>query len=65
MGLLAVARAGAAMNHTQIGNRVVVIRSTPPANGQAGSGQPAPQRAMPQRIVTIKNGELVGGRPAR
>jgi hypothetical protein len=50
---------------TKSGNRVVVIGSTAPAKAKAGSRQPAPQRAMPQRIIIIKNGELVGGRPAR
>jgi hypothetical protein len=53
------------MNHTLIGNRVVIIRSTAPANEKTGPRQPAPQRPTPQRIVVIKDGELVGGRPAR
>ena len=61
----AVARIGAAMKRTRVGNRVVVIGSTAAANEKTGSRQPAPQRAMPQRIIIIKNGELVGGRPAR
>ena len=61
----AVARIGAAMKRTRVGNRVVVIGSTAPANDKTGSGQPTPQRATPQRIVVIKNGELVGRRPGR
>ena len=61
----AVARIGAAMKPTQSGNRVVVIRSTAAANDKAGSRQPAPERATPQRIVVIKDGEWVGGRPGR
>jgi hypothetical protein len=61
----AVARIGAAMKPTKSGNRVVVIRSTTPANEKTGPRQPAPQRSTPRRIVVIKDGELVGGRPAR
>jgi hypothetical protein len=53
------------MKPTQSGHRVVVIRSTPPANDKAGSLPPSQQRSTPQRIVVIKDGELVGGRPAR
>jgi hypothetical protein len=53
------------MNQAQIGNRVVVIRSTAPANEKTGYRRPAPQRATPQRIVVIRNGEPVGGRPGR
>jgi hypothetical protein len=53
------------MNPTQTGLRVVVIRSTAPANEKTAPRQPAPQRATPQRIVVIKDGELVGGRPGR
>jgi hypothetical protein len=52
------------MKRTRVGNRVVVIGSTAPANEKTGSRQPAPQRPTPQRIVVIKDGELVGGRPA-
>jgi hypothetical protein len=53
------------MKPTQSGNRVVVIGSTAAANDKTGSRQPAPQRSTPQRIVVIRNNELVGGRPAR
>jgi hypothetical protein len=62
---MAIARSGAAMNHTQSGNRVVVIGSTPPANDKTGSLPPSQQRPTTCRIVVIKDGELVGGRPAR
>jgi hypothetical protein len=50
---------------TQSGNRVVVIGSAAPANEKAGSLPPRQQRPTPRRIVVIKDGELVGGRPAR
>jgi hypothetical protein len=63
--LLAVALTGAAMNQTQIGNRVVVIGPTASATEKIACRVPAPQRATPHRIVVIKNGELVGGRPGR
>jgi hypothetical protein len=53
------------MKPTQIGNRVVVIRSTAAATEKTGSRQPAPQRPTTRRIVVIKDGELVGGRPGR
>ena len=53
------------MKPTQGGNRVVVIGSTAAANDKTGPRQPAPQRATPQRIVVIKDGELVGGGPGR
>jgi hypothetical protein len=53
------------MKRTRVGNRVVVIASTAPANDKAGSRQPAPQRPTTRRIVVIKDGELVGGRPGR
>jgi hypothetical protein len=63
--LSAVARTGAAMNQTQIGNRVVVIRSTTPATEKVARREPTQQRATPHRIVVIRNGELVGSRPRR
>jgi hypothetical protein len=53
------------MKRTRVGNRVVVIRSTAAANDKTGPRQPAPQRPTTCRIVVIKDGELVGGRPAR
>jgi hypothetical protein len=53
------------MKRTRVGNRVVVIRSTTPANEKTGPRQPAPRRPTTCRIVVIKDGELVGGRPAR
>jgi hypothetical protein len=53
------------MKRTRVGNRVVVIGSTAAGNEKAGSLPPRRQRATPQRIVVIKDGELVGGRPGR
>jgi hypothetical protein len=53
------------MKPTQSGNRVVVIGSVAAANEKTGPRQPAPQRPTTRRIVVIKDGELVGGRPAR
>jgi len=61
----AVARIGAAMKRTRVGNRVVVIGSTAPANDKTGTLPPRRQRPTTRRIVVIKDGELVGGRPAR
>jgi hypothetical protein len=53
------------MKPTQIGNRVVVIGRPAPAAERGACREPANQRAMPQRIVVIKNGELVGSKPGR
>jgi len=53
------------MNQTKIGNRVVVIAGTAPANEKAGCREPAGQRATARRIVVIRNGELVGSGPGR
>jgi hypothetical protein len=53
------------MKPTQSGNRVVVIRSTAPANDNAGSLPPSRQRPPTRRIIVIRNNEWVGGGPAR
>jgi hypothetical protein len=53
------------MKPTQSGNRVVVIGPTAPAAEKIAYRGTVDQRAMPRRIVVIKDGELVGGRPAR
>jgi hypothetical protein len=53
------------MKRTRVGNRVVVIGSTAAATNKTGSLPPSRQRATPRRMVLIKDGELVGGRPAR
>jgi hypothetical protein len=53
------------MNQTQIGNRVVVIGPAAPAVKKIAYRGAADRRATPIRIVVIKNGELVGGRPGR
>jgi hypothetical protein len=48
------------MNQTKIGNRVVVIGSTAPANQKTGYRKPTKQRRTTHRIVVIRNGKLVG-----
>jgi hypothetical protein len=53
------------MSQSKNGNRVVVIAGTAPANESAGHREPAAQRPTARRIVVIRNGELVGGRPGR
>jgi hypothetical protein len=53
------------MKRTKVGNRVVVIGSAAAANDKTGPRQPAPQRSTPRRIVVIKDGQMVGGRPGR
>jgi hypothetical protein len=53
------------MRPTKTGNRVVIICGTAPANGKAARREPAVQPATPRRVVVIRNGELVGGRPGR
>jgi hypothetical protein len=54
------------MKLTRVGNRVVVIGSTPPASEKkAGSLPPGEQRPTTCRIVVIRNNEWVGGRPGR
>ena len=63
--LLAIARKGTAMKPTRVGNRVVVIGSTPPASEKTAYPPPVRQRPTTRRIVVIRNNEWVGGRPAR
>jgi hypothetical protein len=63
--LLAITRTGLAMNQTRIGNRLVIIAGTAPANVKAGCREPAGQRATARRLVVIRNGELVGSGPGR
>jgi hypothetical protein len=53
------------MNPTKIDNRFVLIAGTAPASEKTAYRQPPTQRATSQRIVVIKNGELVGSRPGR
>jgi hypothetical protein len=64
-GRLAIARTGTAMKPNQIGNRVVVIGPSPPAAEKVAYREPTHRRATSQRVVVIKNGELVGGSPGR
>ena len=63
--LLAVTRIGSAMKQTKIGNRVIVIGCTASPTEKIAYREPTIQRAASQRIVVIKNGELVGSRPER
>jgi hypothetical protein len=63
--LLFIARIGSVMDQTKIGNRVVLIGSTAPANEKTGYLQPSKRRPTTHRIVVIRNGELVGSRPGR
>jgi hypothetical protein len=53
------------MNQSKTGNQVVVIAGTAAANGNAGRREPADQRPTARRIVVIRDGESVGGRPGR
>jgi hypothetical protein len=53
------------MNQTKIGNRVVLIGSTAPANHKTGCSHPTAHRPTTHRIIVIRNGELVGGKPGR
>jgi len=53
------------MKQTRIGNRFVVIGRPAPAAEKVAHREPARRRATARRIVVIKDGELVGGRPAR
>ena len=53
------------MKPTKTGNRVVVIGRPAPAAEKVAYREPADQRATSQRIVLIKNGELVGRGPGR
>ena len=53
------------MNQTQIGNRVVVIAGTVPANEKAGCRGTAGKAVRLRRTVVIRNGELVGSGPGR
>jgi hypothetical protein len=61
----AVARTGAAMKPTQIGNRVVVIGPTAPAAEKITNRGTTDQRPTTRRIVVIKDGQMVGSRPGR
>jgi hypothetical protein len=63
---LALARTGTAMKPTRIGNRIVIIGSTAPADKQkAVSMPPSEQRPTTCRVVLIRNNEWVGNRLAR
>ena len=51
------------MKQTKTGNRFVVIGRPAPATEKSAYREPTKQRATPQRLVGIKDGEPVGGRP--
>jgi hypothetical protein len=53
------------MKPTRIGNRFVVIGRPASAAEKIGHREPTRQRATAQRIVVIKDGELVGRKPGR
>ena len=63
--MLATTHTGTAMNQTKISNRIVLIGRTAPANKKTGYLKPTAQRPTTHRIVVIRNGELVGSKPAR
>jgi hypothetical protein len=53
------------MNQTKVGNRYVVIAGTAQAKKKAGYREPTSQRPTVERIVVIKNGEVVTGERGR
>jgi hypothetical protein len=53
------------MKPTKSGNRVVVIGPTAPAAEKITYRGTTDQRPATRRIVVIKDGQLVGGRPGR
>jgi hypothetical protein len=53
------------MTHIKNGSRFVVIGRAPPAGKKTGRRELPVQRALARRIVVIRDGELVGGRPGR
>jgi hypothetical protein len=53
------------MSQTKLGKRFIVIGLTAPAAEKIACPEPTNQRAPAQRIIVIKNGELVGRRPGR
>jgi hypothetical protein len=50
---------------TKMGNRIVVIGRKAPANKKTGYREPNNSQATSQRIVVIRNGELVRSRRGR
>jgi hypothetical protein len=53
------------MKQTKIGNRFIVVGHTPSATEKVRYRKPTNQRATFQRVVVIKNGELVSGKSGR
>jgi hypothetical protein len=53
------------MNLMTSGNRIVVIGRTAPIHEKTSHREPSKQRARSQRIVIIRDGRLVRGRPGR
>jgi hypothetical protein len=52
------------MNQTNFHSRVVANGGTAPVK-KTNCREPAKKRVAPLRIVVIRNGEFVGGRPGR
>jgi hypothetical protein len=51
---------------TKTGSRVVIIGSTSTATSNSTRREAVgQQRATPRRIIVIKDGQFVGGKPAR
>ncbi len=64
--MLFFVRTGTAMKPIKIGNRfVVVIGRTAPANQKVAYREATQQRTAAHRIVLIRNGNVVEGRPGR
>ncbi len=53
------------MKPIKIGNRLVIIGRTPPTNQKVPYREATQQRAAAHRIVLIRNGDVVEGRPGR
>jgi hypothetical protein len=60
-----VAWTEAAMKRTKTGSRLVVIRGTAPTSMTTAYREPMLRQALPQRIIVIRNGALVGSSPGR
>jgi hypothetical protein len=53
------------MNQTDLRSRIVVSGSSAPTTKKTGLREPAGKRVAALRIVVIRNGEFVVGRPGR
>ena len=63
--MLALARTATAMKQPRIGNRFIVIGRTAPVTEKFACRELPNRRATAQRLVVIKDGELVGRRAGR